>query len=370
MRRFPIRTLLLMALALIVFGRLWWTTHKDEKPEAGQPPAAASGMAVDVAPSPACNSLERALEAVVRKTEDPTVLAEARKKVEACARPPARACELGGALDVRMPLTEKPSAGRELLGALCQRCPAEANTCAGVVTRALHGGLIGRQVSPEELRWNLENAGPGTASACEALASTALAPAAVTGGDLKPTYPPLLSMLAPVCAKAGHLPTALVNAAVIQRGAQAGDLSGLVIAGPAYIAPSEITGAENARQAFDGSDRKGVELSQASTPRWEADGALRAQFKPPLKQLTALRISAKGAGTLRAIVRAPAGMGLRDDERGTSFVNPTVCQFQGTGQWELCTLPLPLLEVEALSIFPSDPKITVLEVDVQGTRTP
>ena len=70
----------------------------------------------------------------------------------------------------------------------------------------------------------------------------------------------------------------------------------------------------------------------------------------------------------RAIVRTPAGVGLEDKKRNFFFVDPTVCQFQGTGQWEICTLALPLLEVEALTVHPAAPQITVNELDVQGTR--
>ena len=31
-RRFPLRTLLLMILALIVFARMWWITHRTHPP--------------------------------------------------------------------------------------------------------------------------------------------------------------------------------------------------------------------------------------------------------------------------------------------------------------------------------------------------
>jgi hypothetical protein len=195
-----------------------------------------------------------------------------------------------------------------------------------------------------------------------------LAPAAVTGEELKPEHPALLTELAPVCAKAGHLPVAVVNAAIIQRGAQAGGLEPLAVPGPAYVKPSQVTGPQGAELAFDESDRKAVELSAVTDPHKELDGALRARFEPPLKQLTALRLKAKGPGTLRAIVRTPAGVGLKDEPRNLSFVDPTVCQFQGTDQWEICTLPLPLLEVEALTVFPLSPKIMLYELDVQGTR--
>ena len=50
MRRFPLRTLLLMVLALIVFVRLYLTTHRPGSKEAGKPPGAGPGMTVEVAP--------------------------------------------------------------------------------------------------------------------------------------------------------------------------------------------------------------------------------------------------------------------------------------------------------------------------------
>ncbi|HUM12520.1 MAG TPA: hypothetical protein VLT82_16355 [Myxococcaceae bacterium] len=37
-RRFPLRTLLLMVLALIVFARLWWITHQRPPPLQPHPP--------------------------------------------------------------------------------------------------------------------------------------------------------------------------------------------------------------------------------------------------------------------------------------------------------------------------------------------
>lgn len=378
MRRFPIRTLLLMAVAVIAFARLWYVTHKTPEQPSGVP-AARPGMVVDTASppaasppaaqgSPACATLDRALEAVTRTPGDTGAIAEAQRKLEACAQPPSRACELGPALEARAPLTAQPSPARELLAALCQRCPAEANPCATLVSRALRGDLTERKVEPGELRWNLERAGPGTAAACAVLVSQVLAPAAVTGEELKPEHPALLTELAPVCAKAGHLPVAVVNAAIVQQGAQVGGLQALAVQGPSYISPSQVTGAKGAELAFDESERKGVELSAVTDPHKELDGALRARFEPPLKQLTALRLKAEGPGSLRAIIRTPARVGLEDEERGLYFVDPTVCQFQGTGQWEICTLGLPLLEVEALTVFPLSPKITLYEVDVQGTR--
>jgi hypothetical protein len=380
LRRFPTRTLILMAAAVAAFIHLWIVTHRkpEQQPDA---PAPRPGMAVDVASpsaapkaapaplSPACGTLDRALEAVARNPGDAGAVAEARQKLEACAEPATRACELGPALDARAPLTAQPSPARELLGALCQRCPAEANPCATLVSRALRRELPERKVEPSELRWNLEHAGPaGTAAACAVLVREALAPAAVTGQELKPEHPALLTELGPACSKAGHLPVAVVNAALVQRGAQAGNLAPLAVMGPTYLKPSQVTGPEEAQKAFDESDKKGVELSAVTDPHQETEGALRARFDPPLKQLVALRINAKGPGTLRAIIRAPAGVGLEDKPRNLFFVDPTVCQFQGVGQWELCTLGLPLLDVEALTVHPLAPKITVLEIDVQGTR--
>jgi hypothetical protein len=45
-RRFPLRTLLLMILALVVFARLWWITHRSH------PPRAVSGPTLPHAPIP------------------------------------------------------------------------------------------------------------------------------------------------------------------------------------------------------------------------------------------------------------------------------------------------------------------------------
>jgi hypothetical protein len=386
-----------MLLALAAFVRMWIVTHRPKEPEPGQAPAA-PGMQVDVAspsqasqpPSPAssqgCRTLERTLDGVVRNPADSAALAEARRTLEACAEPPTRACELGMALDARAPMTPQASPARELLQALCQRCPAQANSCAELVVRALQGGQAGKEVS--EVRWNLENSGPAMGSACTALVRTALVPAATTGGKLDPAHPPLVTALAPICAKGGHLPALVVNAVVLQQGVRAGDLSSLTTP-PAVaqasdggtrpdagstpyelyppVAPTKITGAEAGSHAFDGKEKTGVDLGNGVTHRWEADGALRAEFEPPLKELNIVRVRAKGPGSLRAIVRTPKGLGLQDPERGTSFVNPTLCHFKGTGQWEACTVLLPLLSVEAISVFPEEPKISLYELEARGT---
>ncbi|WP_224242584.1 hypothetical protein [Hyalangium gracile] len=393
MRRFPLRTLLLMVLALIVFARLYWATHSKQPKEAGEPPSPGPGMQVDVVPpsgppkgapkapapgggpsssaSPACVTLDRTLDAVVRNPEDAAALAEAQRKLEACLEPPVRACELGAALAVRAPMAAGDTPARGLLKALCQRCPAETNACAGGVARVLMEGSTGHTRDTAEALWYLENAGPGTPAACAALVRLALVPAATTGGKFQEPLRPLLSALAPRCAGAGHLPAAVVSAAVVHQGAQAGELTGLATApagSPTPMTPAQITGAEAGSHAFDGKERSGVDLGNGRTPRWEADGALRGQFEPPLKQLTSLRVRAKGAGSLRAIVRLPPGVGMEDQERDTFFVNPTVCQFKGTGQWETCTLPVPLLDVEAISVFPALPRIAFYELEASGTR--
>jgi hypothetical protein len=109
-RRFPLRTLLLMTLALVAFVRLYSLTHPAGR-RAGRPTPTVNAQA--------CRTLDKALESVVRAPEDPAALERARQQLEACPEPPARACELGRALK-----------SRELLDALCQRCPAETNPCA------------------------------------------------------------------------------------------------------------------------------------------------------------------------------------------------------------------------------------------------
>jgi hypothetical protein len=371
-----------MVLALIVFVRMWIITHSKKAEEPGKPSPPPPGMKVDAGPSAeapkaprpnpaACNTLPRVLDGVVRNPTDSSALAEAQRQMEACPEPPVRACELGVALDVRVPLSAGDSPARELLRTLCQRCPAEANACSGSIVRMLMEASSGREGRLDEVRWNLENAGAGKSIACRSVVGAALVPSAVTGPKINPALRPLLGTLAPLCAKEGLLPAAVLSAAVVQQGAQAGELAGLATAPAAEsssMAPGQITGAEAGSHAFDRREKTGVDLGNGKTPRWEADGALRAQFDPPLKQLTSVRVRAKGAGTLRAIVRTPQGMGMEDQEKGLFFVNPTVCSFKGTGQWETCELKFPLLDVAALSVFPSQPKISLYEVDARGTR--
>ena len=51
-RRFPLRTLILMVLALIVFARMWIITHSKKDEEPGKPPPPRPGMKVDAGPPP------------------------------------------------------------------------------------------------------------------------------------------------------------------------------------------------------------------------------------------------------------------------------------------------------------------------------
>jgi hypothetical protein len=54
--------------------------------------------------------------------------------------------------------------------------------------------------------------------------------------------------------------------------------------------------------------------------------------------------------------------------RKSRYVNPTVCKFKGAGGWEECRLPLPLRDVEAVSVFPGQERITLYEVEILGAR--
>ena len=47
-RRFPLRTILLMVLALLAFARFWWITHHDRPP----PPRAVTSPQLPHAPIP------------------------------------------------------------------------------------------------------------------------------------------------------------------------------------------------------------------------------------------------------------------------------------------------------------------------------
>ncbi|XXF75135.1 hypothetical protein P2318_18870 [Myxococcaceae bacterium GXIMD 01537] len=367
MRRFPLRTVLLMVIALLAFLRLWFVTHADKpRPETPQPPVAAD-------PAASCRTLDRAVEAAIRAPDSAKALLEARVRLESCPSASQRACELGAALDARSPLAEGDSPLRDLLASLCRQCPAAQNPCAEAVSRSLGMLTAGAPSNPAELRWNLEHAGPAQADACGLLTRALLAPAAVSGKTLSPEQRAALGSGIPVCSSAQALPAAVVNAAAAQQGAEVPELAKAVVSPPAAasgpVKPDEVLGAPMGRHAVDSNERSGVDLGlNATAKRWEADGALRLQFNPPLKQLASVRVRASGPGTLRAIIRTPPGVGLKDPERDFHFVNPTVCRFKGTGQWESCALDATQVDVDALSVFPAREKISFYEVEPLGVR--
>jgi hypothetical protein len=380
-RRFPLRTLLLMALALLAFVRLYYLTHVNGRQAESPTPERTDERVIDVTPRgtdagptpgvQACRTLDRTLEGAVRAPTDPAALASARQQLDACPQPPARACELGAALEARSPLDSGPTPLRELLEALCQRCPAGINPCAGLVTRAVLGLNAGIPAQPATLRWHLEHAGPGTPAACAEVTRSLLAPAAVARDLLTAAQKELLGQLAPTCSQAGQFPANVLHAAVVQGGVPA--LAQLVQANPpgdsAVLKPTRTVGAPGGEKTFDGQEATGVDLTAApESSRWEKDGALSAVFDPPVRLLTALRVRASGAGTLRAVIRTEGDLGLSDPDTNTSFVLPVACRFRGTGQWETCALPTPLLDVEALSVFPDKGKLTLNEVEARGTR--
>lgn len=368
MRRFPLRTLLLMTLALVAFVRLYFITHSSGR--RAENPAPVPTPASDQA----CRTLERALEGAVRAPENPAALARARQQLGACPELPVRACELGPALDARAQLEAGAAPLRELLEALCQRCPAGANPCASHVTRAVMGrgtGGTGRPADPANLRWYLEHSGPGTPDACAEVVRSLLVPAALSQDTLTDIQKETLGQLAPVCARAGQLPTNVLHAAVVRGGVPA--LTQLVQEKPlgqsTALKPDRTVGPQDGGKAVDGQEGTGVALTATpQAPRWEKDGALSAVFEPPMRQLSALRVRASGPGTLHAAVRTQDGLGKNDPTTKTSFVDPVACRFKGTGQWETCALPTPLLDVEALSVFPDKDKLTLNEVEAHGTR--
>jgi hypothetical protein len=370
-----------MALALLAFVRLYYLTHVNGRQTESPTPEKTDERVIDVTPRgteagstpgvQACRTLDRTLEGAVRAPTDPAALASARQQLDACPQPPARACELGAALEARSPLDSGPTPLRELLEALCQRCPAGINPCASLVTRSVLGLNAGIPAQPATLRWHLEHAGPGTPAACAEVTRSLLAPAAVARDMLTAAQKELLGQLAPTCSRAGQFPTNVLHAAVVQGGVPA--LAQLVQANPpgesAALKPTRTVGAPGGEKAFDEQEATDVDLT--ATPkasRWEKDGALSAVFDPPVRLLTALRVRASGAGTLRAVIRTEGDLGLSDPDTNTRFVLPVACRFRGTGQWETCALPTPLLDVEALSVFPDKGKLTLNEVETRGKR--
>ncbi len=375
MRRFPLRTLLLMTLALVAFIRLYFVTHKSGR-QVGSPPSVVDAKPqAPEAGSPGgaqgCRTLERSLEGVLRAPADPNAFERARQQLDACPEPPPRACELGAALDARSPLDAGTTPSRDLLDALCQRCPTGTNPCASQVVRGVMGMGVGRPADPASLKWHLEHAGTGTAAACAEVVRSLLAPAALATDELKSPQREVLGQLAPVCARAEQLPAAVLHAAVLEGEVPA--LAPLVQTKPvgesAPLKPKRTVGPQDGAKAFDGQEATGVELKAAPhNQNWVKEGALSAVFESPVPQLTALRVRARGPGTLRAVVRTGDALGLMDPDTKTSFVLPVACRFRGTGQWETCALPVPLLDVEALSVFPDKDTLTLNEVEARGSR--
>ncbi|MFP2963781.1 hypothetical protein ACLEPN_40165 [Myxococcus sp. 1LA] len=374
MRRFPLRTVLLMLVALIAFGRLWCVTHPEE---ASNPPPGSLARAqggTGPASAPECHTLERALGSALRAPQDTQALENARRELDACGQPPVRACALGVALDARSPLSEGEARPlRGLLATLCERCPPGANSCAQAVGQALLSAAVGPAVDIASTKWNLEHAGPGQAAACASLVQLGLAPAAQSGITVRPPVLALVGELAPGCSRGGHLDDALLRAAAVNLVAPTPALVAVAAAptppetGP--VKPDQIEGMEPGHQAFDRDENTGVAVGKAPRgERWEADGALRASYAPTLKQLVSVHIRATGPGTVRAIVRTPRGVGLKDPEKDFSFVNPTVCRFSGTGQWEQCHLQVPLRDVDAVSVFPERADTELKELEVNGAR--
>ncbi|ATB48503.1 hypothetical protein [Corallococcus macrosporus] len=374
MRRFPLRTVLLMLVALIAFGRLWCVTHPEEAPSPPPERLTRAPGGPGPAAAPECRTLERALESALRAPQDAQVQESARGRLDACGQPPVRACALGPALDARSPLSEGEATPlRGLLATLCERCPAAVNPCAQAVGQALLSAAVGPNVDAASARWNLAHAGAGTGGACASLVQLGLAPAAQSGITVRPPVRSLVGELAPLCSRAGHLDDALLRAAAANLVAPTPSLVALAAAptppetGP--VEPDRTEGTEPGHQAFDRDEHTGVAVGMALRgERWEADGALRASYAPTLKQLVSVSVRATGPGTVRAIVRTPQGVGLKDPEKGFAFVNPTVCRFNGTGQWEQCPLPVPLRDVDAVSVFPERADTELKELEVHGAR--
>ncbi|GHG75754.1 hypothetical protein GCM10012319_24250 [Comamonas sp. KCTC 72670] len=378
MRRFPLRTLLLMLVALLAFGRLWCVTHQDEasgpRPDGQARAPAPSAPGAGMASVTECRTLERALEGALRTPQDAKVVAEARQQLEACAQPPPRACVLGAALDARSPLSHGEATPlRALQGTLCERCLTAANTCAQAVGQALLAAAVNPQADTALAKWNLDHAGPGTQAACVSLVQLGIAPAAQSGLGVRPPVLALVDTLAPRCAQEGHLDDTVLRAAAANLEAPSAALVAMAAAPldgkPGPIKPDHLEGTEPRHQAFDRDVKTGVPVGKAlRSERWDADGALRAGYAPTLKQLGVVRVHATGPGTLRAIVRTPKGVGLRDPEKDFSFVNPTICRFQGTGDWEECQLQVALRDVDAVSVFPEREDVVLNELELIGAR--
>jgi hypothetical protein len=371
LRRYPRRTLLLMALALLAFVRLYYISHSRPPSPAATPRAR---LATPAAPQqPACLTLDRTLEDVLHDPSSPPTLARARRELESCRTLPPRACELGSALDARAPLAQDAGEHplRELLDTLCQRCPMGSNPCANAVVRTVMAVGVAGQPLTTDVRWHLEHAGSGSAEACAEVVRYLLAPVALDEGP--PTEPrrQLLEQLGPLCARMGQLPSSILRAAAAQGDVAVRDW--LAPEPPAaessVLKPDRVVGSPAAPAAFDGQEATHVTLTRdEQAPGWRKEGAASATFEPPVRSLAAVRVKARGPGTLRAAVRVDEGLGLHDARTQASFLLPRLCHFRGTGQWEDCPLPVALQDVEALSVYPDKAPLELFELEARGTR--
>ncbi|MET0405844.1 MAG: hypothetical protein ABW123_25715 [Cystobacter sp.] len=375
MRRFPVRTLLLMTLALLAFARLYFVTHPARTPESvGGTPRGVTPPVQAIPPSvaPACPALEKALERVLREPGDASVLGTAREQLDACPALPVRVCELGPALDARFPSNADMAPPRELLERLCQRCPEGANPCARAVIRSVMNLPLTGQLPSEVPLWYLEHVGPGSKEACAEVVRSLLVPGLTGQQAVAAEQKRWMEQLVPVCAGAGQVSSPVLRALVAQGDVPA--LTSLVqttmpVSGETVLKPDQMKGPPDAARAFDGDASTTVSLPvEDQTPAGLKNGALSAVFEPPLQALTALQVRARGPGTLHAVVRVEGGIGLQDAATGANFIRPRVCRFKGTGQWEPCALPVALLNVEAISVHPDKGPLTLSDVEIRGTR--
>ncbi|RKH42071.1 hypothetical protein, partial [Corallococcus llansteffanensis] len=318
----------------------------------------------------ACRSLDAVLADVLQPDAGPTddagtAWSAARRQLGDCPTPPAAACARGAALASRAPLLHGDAPPRELLATLCERCAPGNNPCGQAVTRALEQAARRERPDIQEARWSLEHAGATLGTACQELVRSALGPAAVSGPDVEPTLLALAEALSPTCVKTKQLPLPVLNAAAVQQGARAPWLATLFTDGTvetAPIEPDQSTGAGDGFRAFDQDALSGVKLPL------ESQGALRLGYAPALKHVASFQVRATGPGTLRAIIRAPDGVGRKDSQGAAFYVDPTVCRFRGTGGWEICKPVLPLLDVDAVSVLPERPGVELKELEIIGAR--
>ncbi|MCY1047257.1 hypothetical protein OV208_38525 [Corallococcus sp. bb12-1] len=372
MRRFPLHRLLLMVVALLAFGRLYYVTHRDTPAPAPRKGPAAMPGPPDLGPA-ACRSLDAVLADVLKAhpgSDAGTAWSDARRQLGDCPTPPAAACARGPALASRTPLIGGDAVPRAMLTTLCERCAPQDNPCGHAVTRALQEAARRGTPDLQEARWSLEHAGAGLGTACQELVRLAVGPAALSGTELEPPLLALLEELAPTCVKTEQLPTPLLNAAAVQQGARAPRLASLFTGSAvetAPIEPDQQTGPGDAFRAFDSDELSGVKLP-VGTGGDGTQGVLRLGYAPSLKYVVSFQVRATGPGTLRAIIRAPEGVGRRDSQGAAFHVDPTVCRFRGTGGWEICKPAVPLLDVDAVSVLPERQGVELKELEIIGAR--